>query len=345
MHGSNNSTPENHTDHDDHHHDHVGDNDSFIAVFFIIAAVFICFGNSATLVAILRNHKLKTIPNIYIGSLAVADCLVGAMLLVQGISELQIVEKSTEHEESFCLARMSMLFVCVAASMLSYLLVACDRYVYIMHSLKYVNIVTKQRSLVFILVAWGLACVYGTVPAYTSHFTVTEGCTPTHVFSFTYMIIIHPIFFLTLSAATCWLYFRIVAAALQQQKRIRQQEVGVSQEPGQVRLSQRTWKVVKILMLVFGLFFICWCPLLVVAFVEYTVHVDHIALEIASLIAVMNSGVNFLVLAAMKKDFRTEFKSMLCVCCGQVCCCHGSVKVHPAGLSTIGTSQWGSSGE
>ncbi|CAG5114499.1 unnamed protein product [Candidula unifasciata] len=343
--GTTNSPADNHTGHADHHH-HDGDNDhGFIAVFFLLAALFICCGNAATLVAILRNHKLRTIPNIYIGSLAVADFMVGVMLLVQGISELQIVQKILDHQEQFCLARMSMLFVCLAASMLSYLLVACDRYVYIMQSLKYVNIVTKQRSLMFIVVAWMLACVYGTVPAYTSHFTPKEGCSPTHVFSDTYMIIVHPTFFLTLSAGTCWLYFRIVAVAIQQQKRIREQEFGVNQDLGGVRLSQRTWKVVKILMLVFGLFFLCWLPLLVLAFVEYTVHVDHLALDIASLIAVMNSGVNFLVLAAMKKDFRAEFRGMMCTCCGEVCCCCGSVKVHPAGVSTVGTSQWGSSAE
>ncbi|XP_059142715.1 adenosine receptor A3-like [Physella acuta] len=320
---------------DDHH----SPTDLSFAVISLAASVFISLGNSMTLLAIWHNRHLQTTPNLYIGSLALADVLVGLMLFVQGISSMNIEGRFLEEIEYACLSLMSLLFVSVCASMFSTLLVSLDRYMYIIYSLHYARYVTKERSAIVILVTWVLAVLYGTVPLYTSNFHTGEGCMPTHIFSKVYMIMVHPCLFFTVSVVTFCLYVQVGRAALRQQKLIRDQKLATnkSELPGATkRFSQRNLRLLKLLMSVFGLFFLCWCPLLVIACIEYTVHVSHVALNVASLVAVLNSANNFLVLAAMNKEFRSEFRRLL----SAVRHCSGcrNDQVHPAPTVSVVSS-------
>ena len=91
-------------------------------------------------------------------------------------------------------------------------------------------------------------------------------------------------------------------------------------------LSRANWKMMKAMILTFGLFFLCWLPLLIVAYLEYTIHVSHTVLALAGLIGVLNSGKNPLVLAAMNRDFRREFQVLFC-CSG--CCWFHTGRVSP----------------
>ncbi|GFN94949.1 octopamine receptor [Plakobranchus ocellatus] len=314
--------------------------------------------------------------------------------------------------------------------MFSSTLVACDRYIFIRYPLRYDTLVTRERSVAWIVIAWCLAVAYGCVPLYWNNFMSSEGCTPTHIFGYEYMIIFHPFMFLSLSILIFTLYFKISKTALQHNRRINAQnvvlqdrsssiangsiseakhskfssdtsentclnnnkpkssiqknqvqfkvkeehqqiatpttrqssyprnesETGTTQvvqiedikntqpqrqeqqeeqqqhlktleqhEPNNKNhlqsgptftrsLSRSTLKMIKMLIFVFGLFFLSWCPLLVVGYLEYTVHVSHLALSLAGLTGVLNSGINCLVLVVMNKDFRREYQSLFCWC-------------------------------
>uniref|UniRef100_A0A2C9KUE2 G-protein coupled receptors family 1 profile domain-containing protein n=1 Tax=Biomphalaria glabrata TaxID=6526 RepID=A0A2C9KUE2_BIOGL len=305
----------------------------FIAVISVALAAFICFGNAMTLLAIFRNSLLQTTPSLCIGSLAVADSLVGLLLLVQGIGDFMLSENFLEHNEQLCLSLMSLLFVSVTASMLSMVLVAVDRYIYISYSLHYTTLVTRTRSSSLIALIWVIAMVYGTIPAYTSHYQSAQGCEPTHSFSRTYMIIVHPTLFFSVCAVTLFLYCQIGRTAVRQRKLINAQKGNIFCADKKIKsnFSRSSLKLVKLLMAVFGFFFISWCPLLVVSILEYTIHVNHHVLTVCGLLAVMNSGINFLMLSFMNADFRNEFRKILCSRCG-------ARKVYPIAPSTISKS-------
>lgn len=296
----------------DYGQDGDGISSHFISVLKIIVSAAVCSGNTMTLIAIARNSRLRSVPNLYIGSLAVADFMVGLALFLGAVSRLSTDHYFVQYAESFCLAMISVLFISVAGSMFSYFLVACDRYMFIMHALRYTHLVTKRRSLSSILVVWSLASVYGTLPVYTSHFTRSGGCTPTHVFSRIYMLYVHPGMFLTVSGITFCLYVRIAKTALYQQRCIQNQNI-FTEKPPFCALTKKTWRVTKLLFLVFGFFFFSWCPLFILTFMEYTVHINHAVLSIGCLVGVMNSGANCVVLAVMNRTFRSEFKRILCM--------------------------------
>ncbi|KAH9489209.1 hypothetical protein Btru_045613 [Bulinus truncatus] len=302
----------------------------FIAVVSVAGALFICFGNMMTLLAIFQNDRLQTTPNLCIGSLAVADFLVGLMLFVQGAAGFSPSENFVDHNQYLCLSLMSLLFVSVTASMFSTVLVAADRFVYIVYSFLYPTLVTRTRSAILMTAVWIIALIYGSIPMYTSHYEQTEGCEPTHAFSKTYMIIVHPTLFFAICFVTLGLYVGVGRTALKQRRQIKAQKDNVG-SADQTRVTRRSWRLVKLLMAVFGFFFISWCPLLIVSILEYTVHVSHQALTVSALLAVMNSGINFLVLCFMNADFRNEFRKILCSQCGH----H---KIYPAPVSTISGS-------
>ncbi|RUS91526.1 hypothetical protein EGW08_000747, partial [Elysia chlorotica] len=279
----------------------------------ILGALFIITGNSGTLVSCWRCRRLQTIPNMYVCSLALADLLVGLVVLIRGALSFPSTGETFEHDKYFCLCVVSLMFTSVASSMFSSSLVACDRYVFIRYPLRYDSLITRKGSLTSIAISWCVAVVYGFVPIRWSHFDSADDCAPTHIFPYQYIIIIHPFVFFSLSALTFTLHGKICRIALQHHTRIRAETLAAhhriySCTTGRSAEDRSSWKMMKAMVLAFGLFFLCWCPLLVVTYLEYTVHVNHTALSVAGLFGVLNSGKNCLVLVAMNRDFRREFK-------------------------------------
>ncbi|XP_050394972.2 adenosine receptor A2b-like [Patella vulgata] len=72
-------------------------------------------------------------------------------------------------------------------------------------------------------------------------------------------------------------------------------------------------KLIKIYVLVFGIFFLSWSPNLLVVivdrFTEYPI--PEFVLNITIPISLLNSGLNFLVYSARNEDFRKAFKRLL----------------------------------
>ncbi|GFR96783.1 histamine H1 receptor [Elysia marginata] len=446
----------NRTRHIDEDHTHASDaiSKTVISSVALLTAVFIVCGNLGTLVSFGRCRRLQTIPNMYVCSLALADILVGCVVFIRAVLGLPATGAEI-NDKYICLCFVSFTFTSVAASIFGSTLVACDRYVFIQHPLRYEALVTRNTSLACIISTWCLAVIYGFLPMHWNEFDEAEDaedCAPTHIYPFQYMIVIHPIMFLSLSAVTFTVYLKIFRIALRHHKCIHAQNVSVQnstnscsirkstkenleclahvrtrssissaaispqglknqeamayktrrqqqqqpvvvtvqeyritseitlpssfspkqfsqshnccsnqvnqnqvndtsikhmlhpqevakqqmQQPqtqqtldrslpqsscGQAsldldletkRVTRAGWKMIKAMVLTFGLFFLCWCPMLVVAYIEYTIHVSHLALSLASLVGILNSGKNCLVLVAMNRDFRSQFKLLFC---------------------------------
>ena len=59
-----------------------------------------------------------------------------------------------------------------------------------------------------------------------------------------------------------------------------------------------------------GLHVACWGPLILVVVLEYTIHIAHIYITVASMLVAVHSALNFVVYAAMNRQFRAAFKKM-----------------------------------
>ncbi|KAK7473417.1 hypothetical protein BaRGS_00035344 [Batillaria attramentaria] len=280
---------------------------------YVIVLTAIIVTNTLTIVAVATRSKLRTIPNMYVSSLAVADLLIGVSLIGQIFTAVPETAEFLSRSEWACLVRTSIIYILVALSTLSMLLIAFDRFLCIQFPLRYNNIMTKQRAAAIIAASWVVAVAYGTVPMYTSNYDVHIGCEPTHIFPAWYMIGANPLLFFVVSVASFVLYVYIMKAVVRQRRLIQAQEIaaGVANKV-EVRQRRKNYGAAKMLFLVFGLFFLCWSPLVIVGVLEYTVHVSHVWLTVCGAIVICHSAMNFAVYAAMNKDFKIAFKVMLC---------------------------------
>lgn len=108
-------------------------------------AVFIsppsCVGNVMVITAILRFQRLQTITNLFIASLAVADLIMG--VVVVPFSSSNILLNSWKFGNVMCNFWTATDILCVTASIETLCVIAMDRYLAIMSPLRYPTLLTR----------------------------------------------------------------------------------------------------------------------------------------------------------------------------------------------------------
>ena len=120
------------------------------------------------------------------------------------------------------------------------------------------------------------------------------------------------VYFGAFSVVTCLLYGAIIRTALRQKRR-----VAADLKSSQMTLSN--WRLIKLFVVVFGVFFVCWFFVTSVFVISRFRTVPPWAAYISFPLLFVNSGANFFIYAWMNKDFRNAFKSIL-IQIGNICC-------------------------
>ena len=72
------------------------------------------------------------------------------------------------------------------------------------------------------------------------------------------------------------------------------------------------WQVIRFLILVCGLFFLCWTPLQIISILYFTVGTPVITISISISFAAINSALNMYVMILMNKTFKAALFKMVC---------------------------------
>ncbi|GFN90952.1 D(2) dopamine receptor [Plakobranchus ocellatus] len=83
--------------------------------------------------------------------------------------------------------------------------------------------------------------------------------------------------------------------------------------------SSSRWQVIRFLLLVCGIFFMCWVPLQIVVIIYFTSGAPTIAISVTVSIAAINSALNMYVFLAMNRTFKIAFCTLFC----RLPCCTG----------------------
>ncbi|XP_059473995.1 dopamine receptor 2 [Neocloeon triangulifer] len=125
----------------------------------VLATVLLLFsaatvlGNGLVIAAVVRERYLHTATNFFILSLAVADCLVG--LVVMPFSALyEVLEKQWVFGLNWCDAWRSLDVLFSTASILNLCVVSLDRYWAITDPLTYPNRMSNKRAVLLIATVW-----------------------------------------------------------------------------------------------------------------------------------------------------------------------------------------------
>ncbi|ESP01368.1 hypothetical protein LOTGIDRAFT_111898 [Lottia gigantea] len=266
--------------------------------------IFICFGNILTILAVWRTSILRTVPNMYVVSLAVADLIVGGITLpVQIILSLPPFSLLLDEDKYFCLFQMVIYFVSVTTSVFSMGVIAVDRALYIGYPLHYNRFSTEKTAKVIIAGTWTASLMISIAPFYYNTWRECQVCFSFFVIPMEYQLYVQvgSIILVIILTSICYGYILYIARSKQ----------------GRSAGWEADMKLVKIFLMVFGLFIGCWTPLLSLVFDGYInqekKELYHSTFfETSFCLSVLNSGMNFLVYSVKNMDFRKAIRDILC---------------------------------
>ncbi|XP_041363163.1 adenosine receptor A3-like [Gigantopelta aegis] len=275
----------------------------------LLIMLFICLGNLMTIVAVWLTPALRTIPNMYVVSLAVADFLTGAIIPYFVLIWSPSFREALHENEQLCLFRMVLYLAFVVNSILCIVAIAFDRFLFIRFPLHYEMISSKEKAMVIIPVMWLSSAAFGSVPLFYNSFE-EEGCSYLVVPLNYYLFALFPLF-LICSVLTAGFYGYIVITASWHSRRRRSTTT---------RWYHSTeWKSVKMFVVVFGVFFACWIPCFIIVIIIYLdskgeLEIDYWTsnnFQFSVIPGFLNSGMNFLIYAYQNLQFRHAFAKLL----------------------------------
>ncbi|XP_036425571.1 adenosine receptor A1-like [Colossoma macropomum] len=267
----------------------------------VLIAVGCCLGNGLVIWAVWTCGALRQPTFCFIASLAVADFLVGSVAIPLAVL-VDIHMKTSFHG---CLFMCCVLLMLQMASVVLLLAIAIDRCLRVRIPLTYKSTVTQKRSWILVALCWFTAAVWGFIPMFGWHnYNVVNGtyanstsfeCGFLTVISTSYLV--NFIFFSSLLpplAVMTGLYCYIFLTTRRQLRA----NIGTAAESRSYY--QKEHRLAVSLVLVLGLFAVCWLPLFLMHSVHYYGHnieVPSVAIDIGVLLSHANSAVNPIVYA------------------------------------------------
>ena len=245
-------------------------------IIIIFIAILIICGNTLVLLATWKERSLHEPNKYFIACLAVADLLVGILVAPLRLYQLNF-DFETVRDMSVHLCRFYMWIdvFALTASIYSLTFISFDRYLKISKPLQYKSRMTTSKSLKIIFIIWFISTVFATYAA-TPH-SGSKGVLVSHSFCpvdrtkskgfYTFLPI--SAFFLPTGVISV-MYTLIFVAAHKRQKMLRNGEVGQAcGDRNQRTVFLQDLKVIRMLLVVMGVFLLCWGPLFIYALIFY----------------------------------------------------------------------------
>ncbi|XP_052777745.1 5-hydroxytryptamine receptor 6-like [Mya arenaria] len=294
-------------------------------VLFFIAALTIT-GNIMVFAAVIFNKKLRSVSNLFIMSLSMADLLLGTVVMIP--ATLNEIFGRWILASGFCVVWAGFDVMLCSASVLNVCLISLDRYIAVMSPLRYKVIVTHRRAFAMIAVAWAIAiCAsfipLGTgihnpdLPTLTNLTFLTE--TPQCLFipSLTFVLIASTVTILLPIIVAFGLYYRVSKEAKRQACFI-----GVLIAPSNMLLGAKvankhirepfTRKATITLGIIVGAYVVTWAPFLITNILEALCTCVHAKLFSAFVwLGYCNSLINPIIYPFFIRDFRNVYLTAL----------------------------------
>nr|XP_055069878.1 adenosine receptor A1-like [Misgurnus anguillicaudatus] len=278
--------------------------------FEVLIAIGCCQGNLLVIWAVWKSGSLNQPTFCLIVSLAMADFLVGSVVVPLSVVEAFKVKMSFHP----CLFISCFLIVPLQASVFTLLAIALDRYLRVCIPFRYKSIVTKRRSWVLAAVCWMLACLLGFLPMYgwykphtLKRHNSTLNCEFTAVISLSYLVnfIFFGIFMPLLAvmvALYCYIFFKV---------RMLKGKTGIAESGA---YNHKEHKLAGSLVLVLALFVACWLPLHIMHTINfYNFPIKQVRSDViyfGVVVAHVNSVINPVVYALRIPKIKTEFRKV-----------------------------------
>ncbi|XP_064633010.1 muscarinic acetylcholine receptor M1-like [Lineus longissimus] len=146
--------------------------DVVLGICLFLLSILTFTGNAMVLHAVRTERRLQTVSNMFIVSLAVADLVVG--LIVMPISALYIFTESWPFGKVICDMWIGIDYTASTASILNLFILSLDRYWSVTSPLKYIRKRTKKRAIIMIGIVWFVSALW-IIPIVGWHHFSTAG--------------------------------------------------------------------------------------------------------------------------------------------------------------------------
>lgn len=275
----------------------------------ILLSSLILLGNGLTILLIWKYEVLQRVSNLFAVSMAVADMCMGLVLVVYSLINYSDYHQPLEQMYITCFWCLYLLQVSATISNLTLLSMTADRYIAVIHPLRYTEIMTYKIAFTLVFAIW----VYTPLMSMTL-LAATQGefsriggprCSVARLVPCWYFFgVFIPHMLLTNVISKC-LYAHILCVA---KKRVKDDKERFGIEAENNRALMMTAKLVI-------MFSICWAPYFVFHTVIYIMEMDtpaqiYTALEFSKIFAALKAIFNPIVYYWNNKDFRECFRHM-----------------------------------
>ncbi|XP_030702382.1 glucose-dependent insulinotropic receptor [Globicephala melas] len=288
---------------------------SFGVILAILASLIIA-ANALVVMAVLSLiHKNDGVGLSFTLNLAVADTSLG--LAISGLVTDQLSSAARPTQKTLCSLQMAFVTSSAAASVLTVMLIAFDRYLAIKQPLRYFQIMNGLMAGACIAGLWLVSYLIGFLPLGVRVFQQTAYKGPCSFFA-----VFHPRFVLTLSCVGffpalllfVFFYCDILKIASMHSQQIRKTEHAGA--PAGAHRPPRTpsdFKAVRTVAILIGSFTLSWTPFLITSIVQVACQECHLYPVLERylwLLGVGNSLLNPLIYAYWQKEIRQQFSQM-----------------------------------
>ncbi|XP_065812982.1 5-hydroxytryptamine receptor 4 [Labrus bergylta] len=292
----------------------------FLYAFLSVGIVCTVVGNFLVVLSIAYFKQLQSPTNSFVMSLAVADCLVG--LVVMPYSMIRTVEGCWYFGVPFCGLHSSLDVMLCTASIFHLSCIAFDRYYAVCNPLVYSLKMSHCRVTFFIVVCWVVPMLISFGPIMLNlHIAGVNIVLPNNVCVFlvnrVYAVMASLVAFYLPMAIMLIAYWKIFKAAKRQAMQISAMEsqmaAGVGKDSSKKQKHRNTMKrerkAAKTLGIIMGVFLLFWMPFFTVnivdPFIDYST--EGVVWDIFLWLGYINSSLNPFLYGFFNRSFRRAF--------------------------------------
>ena len=303
--------------------------DLSVRVILILIIIFAILGNAMVLVATWRERSLHEPNKYFVACLAVADLLVGMILVPLRLYQLVNKENGGITSIHLCRFYIWLDVFLETASIYTLTFISFDRYLKISQPLQYKSRMTTSTLLKIIFIIWLIAATCATLAMfpYADSPGISTGVRCIFINRIFHTFGAISVFFLP-TAVMLVMYTLIFLVAHKRQKMLRNGELGqTSNNLKQRNALLRDLKVIRMLLVVVGVFIFCWGPFFIRLMIYYynpsvlslsdsrtlsDIYLKTILRRIVTILAlpILNSIFNPLIYACLDQKYKEAFKHL-----------------------------------
>ena len=276
---------------------------------FVLILLFLFVGNVLTLLVVILNRRMRTIPNMFVTSLAVSDLSFGVFMVCPlGVPVSLLSQWPFNH--TTCQYQGYITIALSVASIHTLALMAANRYFRIVKPSKYHSYFTKKKAMVMIIVSWLYSMLIPFPYFLSGHKMIFN---PAKFICFlnidtTALSSFETIFIGIPSCIVFYFYFRIFKAVRSHNNNLHLSGNGIN------AVNVEEVKVARTLFVIVVFFTLCWAPVVVIDLVDVirgSWTFPREAYVAYSVLATLSTALNPLIYGVLNRNFRREYLKLL----------------------------------